>query len=139
MPRRILALLAFAGGLFAQQKTVAAGRTHDAMAAILRELRALAGEKPVTQEELDSAKEYAVRNWPLAFQWAGSTIDRIAETWLYDKSLAEIGSFPGKIAAVTLGQVNAAVRKYVPPHRAVFLFVGDPEKIGAVDRLVTLK
>lgn len=126
-------------GMWAAKSPVQAEKTRDAMAAFLKELRGLAGEKPVTQEELDAAKQLVIRTWPLQFEWIGSTADSIAQTWVFDKSLSELRTFPQRIGAITLEQVNAAARKYAQPDRAVFLLVGDPEKIGAIDGLITVK
>jgi zinc protease len=125
-------------GIWAADSPVEASRTRDAMAAMIKELRGLAGEKPITRDELDHAKEQVIRDWPLAFQWNGSTAGRIGDTWIFDKSLAAIRNFPATIAAVTLAQVNAAAHKYARTEQAVFLLVGDPAKIGAIDGLVTI-
>jgi zinc protease len=126
-------------GIWAVDSPVEAARTRDAMAAMLKEVRGLAGGKPITPGELDQAKEQVIRDWPLAFQSNESSVERIGDTWLFDRSLATIRNFPATISGVTLDQVNAAARKYARPEQAVFLLVGDPEKIGTVDGLVTIK
>jgi zinc protease len=126
-------------GLWAASSPVQADKTREAMAAFTKELHGLAGDKPITQEELDGAKQRVVRDWPGQFEWIGSTADSIAGTWVFDKSLSELRTFPERIASVTLDQVNAAAHKYALPGQAVFLLVGDPDKIGPIDGLVTLK
>ena len=99
----------------------------------------MAGEKPVTQAELDAAKQHVIRSWPEQFEWNSSTAAAIAQSWVLDKSLNDLKTFQQRVAAVTIDQVNAAARKYARPEKAVFLLVGDPDKIGPIDGLVTVK
>jgi zinc protease len=109
------------------------------MAAFAQELRGIAGAQPITQAELDAAKQNVIRSWPVQFQWNSSTAGAIANSWVLDKSLNDLKTFQQRIAAVTLDQVNAAAHKYAQPDKAVFLLVGDPGKIGAIEGLVTVK
>ena len=126
-------------GLWIANSPVQADKTREAMAAFAQELRGMAGERPITQAELDAAKQHVIRSWPEQFEWNSSTAGAVAESWVLDKSLTDLKTFQQRIAAVTLDQVNAAARKYAQPDKAVFLLVGYPEKIGAIDGLVTVK
>lgn len=126
-------------GLWTAHSPVEAGKTREALEAFRQELRGIAGEKPITQAELDAAKQHVIRSWPEQFEWNSSTAAAIAQSWVLDKSLSELKTFQQRVAAVTLDQVNAAARKYARPEKAVFLLVGDPDKIGAIDGLVTVK
>jgi zinc protease len=126
-------------GLWVANSAVQADKTREALGVFTQELRGFAGEKPITQTELDAAKQIEIRSWPQNFESNSSTVDAIAAAWTRDESLNELRTFEQRIAAVTLDQVNAAVRKYAQPDKTVFLLVGDPAKIGAIDGLVTLK
>jgi predicted Zn-dependent peptidase len=126
-------------GLWIANSPVQADKTREAMATFARELRGLAGERPITPAELDAAKQHVIRSWPEQFEWNSSTASAIAQSWVLDKSLNDLKTFHQRIASVTLDQVNAAARKYAQPDKAVFLLVGDPDKIGAIDGLVTVK
>ncbi len=126
-------------GLWAANSPVQADKTREAMAAFTQELRGLAGERPITQAELEAARQHVIRSWPEQFEWNSSTAAAIAESWVRDKSLNDLKTFQQRIGEVTLDQVNAVARKYAQPDKAVFLLVGDPDKIGAIDGLVTVK
>jgi zinc protease len=126
-------------GLWTASSPVQADKTREAMAAFAQELRGIAGAQPITQAELDAAKQNVIRSWPVQFQWNSSTAGAIANSWVLDKSLNDLKTFQQRIAAVTLDQVNAAAHKYAQPDKAVFLLVGDPGKIGAIEGLVTVK
>jgi zinc protease len=118
---------------------VQADKTREAMAAFAQELRGMAGQKPIMQSELDAAKQHVIRSWPEQFEWNSSTAAAIAESWVLDNTLNDLKTFQQRIATVTLDQVNAAARKYAQPDKAIFLLVGDPDKIGSIDGLVTVK
>ncbi len=126
-------------GLWIASSPVEAGKTREALEAFRQELRWLAGDKPITQAELDAAKQHEIRSWPEQFEWNSSTAAAIAESWVREKSLNDLKTFQPRIAAVTLDQVNAAARKFARPDKAVYLLVGDPDKIGAIDGLITVK
>ncbi len=68
-----------------------------------------------------------------------SITDAISFNWAAGLPLSELESWPQRIGSVTLDEVNAAARKYARPDKAVFLLVGDREKIGALDGVVVLK
>ena len=127
------------GGLWTANSPVQADKTREAMAAFQQVVREMAGEKPITQTELDEAKQRMIGWWPDQFQSNGSIVSAIADGWVEDRSLTTLKTFPQRIAAVTLEQVNAAARKYARPDKIVFLLVGDPEKIGPIGGMVALK
>jgi zinc protease len=126
-------------GLWVANSPVQADKTREAMAAFAQELRGMAGQKPIMQSELDAAKQHVIRSWPEQFEWNSSTAAAIAESWVLDNTLNDLKTFQQRIATVTLDQVNAAARKYAQPDKAIFLLVGDPDKIGSIDGLVTVK
>jgi zinc protease len=126
-------------GIWSANSPVQADKTREAMAAFAQELRGISGERPITQAELDTAKQHVIRSWPEQFESNSSTAGAVAESWVLDKSLNDLKTYEQRVAAVTLDQVNAAARKYAQPEKAAFLLVGDPDKIGAIDGLVTIK
>jgi len=126
-------------GLWIAHSPVQADKTREAMDAFRKELRDLAGERPITQEELDTAKRNLIRGYPSQFEDVASVADYISSIWAFGLPMSEIESWPRRIAAVTLEEVNAAARKYARPDKAVFLLLGDREKIGLTDGLVIVK
>jgi zinc protease len=126
-------------GLWTASSPVQADKTREALAAFDQEVRGMAGQRPITQAELDAAKQHVIRSWPEQFEWNSSTAGAIANHWVLDKSLNDLKTFQQRIAAVTLDQVNAVARKYAQSDKAVFLLVGDPGQMGTIDGLVTMK
>jgi predicted Zn-dependent peptidase len=126
-------------GLWIARSPVQAEKTREAMAALTKELRDLAGERRITQEELDAAKQGIIRGYPGQFEQVSSAADHVGRTWAFGMPMSYIQEWPQRIAAITLEQVNAAARKYARPDKAVFLLVGDREKIGALEGVVVVK
>jgi hypothetical protein len=92
----------------ATQTPVKVDKTREAMAEFTKQLRGLAGEWPITREELAAAKQ--------------------ARTWAFGLPLSDLETWPQLISSVTLEEANAAARKYARPDQAVFLLVGRSRK-----------
>jgi zinc protease len=117
-------------GLWFGMSPVQADKTHDAMVAFVRELRGLGGEKPVTVQELQLAKDSFLHEYPEQFARAWNAAEHVSRDWAAGLPLDTFQTLPQRVAAVTLAEVNAAARKYARPERAFFLLLGDREKIG---------
>lgn len=81
----------------------------------------------VTAEEVEFIKNKAIGSYPLAF---GSTyqIVRLLQTYQLDKLGPDfINERNGKLAAVTLEDVNRVAKKLLIPEKLTFIIVGKPE------------
>jgi zinc protease len=126
-------------GLWIAHSPVQADRTLEAMAALTQEVRDLAGQRPITQEEFAAAQQGIVREYPGNFEVASSVADRISQTWAFGLPLSDLETWPQRVASLTLEEVNAAARKYARPDKAVFVLVGDREKIGPIEGAVAIQ
>ena len=100
------------------------------MVAFARELRGLAGEKPVTAQELQLAKDSFLHEYPEQFGEAWAVVEHISRDWAWGLPVDDFQTLPERVAAVSAAEVNAVARKYARPERAFFLLPGDREKIG---------
>jgi zinc protease len=100
-----------------------------AMREFEKELAAFGRSKPVTQAELDQARDGIIRSLPEQFEDLGSAAGTIAWNWAQGLPVSDLQAFPARLAALTPADVNAVVRKYARPEQAFFLLVGDREKI----------
>ncbi len=116
-------------GLWTVLSPVQQDSTALAMREFDRELAAFGRAKPITQEELDQARIGVIRSLPEQFETVGSAAGTIAWNWSQGLPISDLQAFPARLAAVTVGEVNAAARKYARPGEAFFLLVGDREKI----------
>ena len=106
-------------------------KTTQAAAEMLKELKGIAGDRPVQPDELERAK--ASLTLTLAGSWetmgalAGS-IDDIIAFGLDDRYF---DTYAATIRTQTAASVTAAARTAVQPDHLVWIFVGDREKIEA--------
>jgi zinc protease len=109
---------------------VQTNKTKEAVVEFQKELRFIAGEKPVTDKELTAAKNTRIRGYAQQFESMGRVSDQIALLWALQLPMSELQREPDELQKATLASVNAAAEKYATPSRATLLLVGDLSKIG---------
>jgi len=110
--------------------SVQTNKTRESVIEFRKELDALAGAKPVSAEELDSARLTRVRGYAQQFESLGRVAGQIATLWTLGLPLTELQREPQALGEIKLADVNAAARKYAVPSQATLLLVGDLTKIG---------
>jgi zinc protease len=108
---------------------VQTNKTKESVVEFNRELEAIAGAKPVTAAELETAKLVKVRGYAQQFESLGRIADQVATLWAQDLPLSELQREPEQVMAATLEQVNAAAARYAQPKQQSLLVVGDLAKI----------
>jgi zinc protease len=81
---------------------------------LLREFAKFAAE-PVTARELTQAQTYALGTHAIRREAAASIMGDLAETWLFGRSLAEIGEYEDRIRAVTAAEIQRVARISLDP------------------------
>ncbi len=119
------------GGTWWAQGGVQTNKTKESIAEFLSELTSLSGQKPITEVELQNAKQTRVRGYAQQFESGGRVADQIATLWALELPMSELQREPQEITNATLEAVNAAARKYAVPNRSTLLLVGDLAKIEA--------
>jgi zinc protease len=104
----------------------------------VKEFKQLAGEKPITAEELASAKANRIRGYAQRFDSLSKITEQISRLWVLDLPLSELQQYTTGIAKVTLAEVNSAAQKYVQPSSASLLLVGDLAKFNSEIRALNL-
>jgi zinc protease len=95
---------------------------------ILKEVHSMS-DKPVTDEELRSAKEFTIRTLPAAFETTFNTAGTIATLYLYDLPPDYYVTLPGRVTTITAADIQAVSKKYLAPERMLVIAVGDRSKI----------
>jgi predicted Zn-dependent peptidase len=88
--------------------------------------------KGITQEELESARNYIRGQFPPRYESAGELAGAMAELEFYGLGRSYINDHTAKTDAVTLKQVRAAIRAHYPKTDLTFVFVGQAEAVRAV-------
>jgi len=103
--------------------------TKESVVEFMKELRGIRGDLPVTERELELAKQAIVRGFPRSFEMPGQIGDRLTDLVLYDLPDDYFNNYTARVRAVTLADVRRVAEKYLDPSRSAVLVVGDRREI----------
>ena len=78
-----------------------------------------------TNDELDVAKQGYLQSRELARAQDGSLVGMLTQGLYFDRTLAWDAEFEGRVRDLTVGDVNAAVRRHVDLNKMTFVKAGD--------------
>ena len=117
------------GGIWFGGGGVQTDKTAESVAEFVKELKGLAGEKPIAAAELESSRLRRLRGTSQEYEAYANVGGKIAALWLQKRPLAELQNEPDRIAQVPLAATNAAAAKWARPEKAAIVVVGDRAKI----------
>ena len=96
--------------------------TKEALVELIKELTDITGKPgPITDDELAFAKERIIRGFPSRFETTSDVAGTLAELVLYHLPDDYFATYPAKVEAVTLADVNRVARKYLDPDHMTIL------------------
>jgi len=104
-------------------------KTSESVTEFDKELKALAGATPISDDELSVAKARRVRGYAQQFESLSRITNEISNLWALNLPMTELQREYDATGTVTLDQVLAAAKKYVLPASSSILLVGDRAKI----------
>ncbi len=110
---------------------VQTNKTKESVVEFQKELKFIAGEKPVSEKELTDARNLRVRGYAQQFESLDRVAGQVQQLWSAGLPMTELQREPGELQKVSRDAVNAAAEKYATPSKATMLLVGDMAKIGA--------
>ncbi len=116
-------------GPFAAASSVHTEVTAAALQEFLKEMEGLRGAKPVSEEELEFAKNYLTRGYPAEFETASQLADHLetlVEFALPDDAFSRL--IP-EVQAVRPEDVHQMAKKFMQLDRLLMVIVGDRAKI----------
>lgn len=125
-------------GVWAAQGGVQTDKTKESVIEFNKELRQLAGEKPISDEELAQAKANRIRGYSQQFESLNRVTGQVASLWLDRLPMTEMQRATIELDKTTLADANAVARKYAAPATSTLLLVGDLSKIEAAVRQLNL-
>ncbi|VWD53566.1 M16 family metallopeptidase [Burkholderia contaminans] len=78
----------------------------------------------VTQTELDARKDGMIGRHQVAMETTGQMAAMIAQTVLQDRPLSDLDTYPERVRALTVEQVNTAIRTYLDPDKMTLVEAG---------------
>jgi zinc protease len=85
--------------------------------------------RPVTPEEMRSAKDALINSLPGAFETGAAAVGNFANTFIYDLGLDYYANYAEEVRAVTPAQTIAVTKKYLTPQSLIVVAVGDRKAI----------
>ena len=111
-------------GPFVVRTAVETAVTRPAIDEILRIVRGFS-ESDVTDEELNTARDYLVGVFPLRFETAAQVAGALGGLVALDLPDDELDRYRPGVAAVTAADVRAAANRHIRPDELVVVVVGD--------------
>jgi hypothetical protein len=102
--------------------------TDSAVVELIGELKRIANE-PVTDDELDNAKNYLIGIFPLTIETPNQIASQVVEARLLGLGKEYLETYRERIAAVTVKDVQEAMQKYLHPDNLAIILVGDATAI----------
>jgi len=109
---------------------VQSDKTKESMAEILKEMKGIRGEIPVSPEELRAAQDGLVLTLPGEWETAAAVANSLAEIVRFGFDDRYYDGYAAKVRAVSLADVAAAAR-IVQPDKLAWVIAGDRAKIEA--------
>lgn len=89
-------------------------------------------EKGITQEELDSAKEYLKGQFPPRIETTDQLASILAQLEFYGLDEREINTYYSRIDSMTLADARRIIKSYYPLENLVFVLIGKASEIEPV-------
>jgi zinc protease len=118
-------------GMWFASADVQTNKTKESIAEFDKELKALAGAKPISADEFASAKVTRMRGYSQAFESYGRVAGQVVDLWVHQLPMTELQRVYDGTISNTLEQTLASAKKYVQLDKAMLLLVGDRAKIEA--------
>jgi len=119
-----------APGPFVLQASVQSDTTVDAIRESFAEIRAIRGDRPVTNEELETGRAALTRGYPRNFETADQIGRAAAQLALYQLPDDYFTTFVPKVLALTAADIMRVAAADIDPSRLLTVIIGDREKVS---------
>ena len=109
--------------------SVQTGATKESVFETLKEFNEVRGDRPITSEELDAAKDGLLRGYPAGFERPGSVLAQLLQLVQFGLPYDYFHTVRPSIEAITLADVHRIAQGWVRPDNLRILVVGDREQV----------
>lgn len=113
-------------------------KTDAALVEFMKELRGILGARPVTEEELKTAKESMVQRLPSTFASVSAINGAVTGLWLQSLPDNYYQQYTKSVMAITADDVVRVAKKYLDLDRLAIVIVGDRKAIEEPLRKTTV-
>jgi zinc protease len=107
--------------------TVQTAKPREAIARMFSEIESV-HDQGVRAAELEDARSYFTGSYPLSFGSSRGKVNNVAEAELNHWPMSRLEEYPERIRAVTLDEVNQALREHLRPGKYLMVVVGNVKK-----------
>ena len=104
-------------------------KTGETVSEIIKEVKGLQGQHPVSQEELTRTQNNQTLQLPGSWETIDSVSGAIGELVTFGLPDNYFKTYPKKVRALTIGEITAIAKKVLRPDQFVWIIVGDRSKI----------
>jgi predicted Zn-dependent peptidase len=116
-------------GAFSTGGDIVSAKTDAALVEFMKELRGIHGSRPVTDDELKTAKESLIQRLPSAFGSVAGINGALTTIWNQGLPEDYYQQYAQKIAAVTKDDVLRVAKQYIDLEHLAIVIVGDRKSI----------
>jgi predicted Zn-dependent peptidase len=113
-------------------------KTAESAAEILKEAKAVVGDKPLTAEEIANIKNQRIRALPGSFQTNGEVLGEIEGIVQYGRPDDYVQNLKTRLEGIDQAAAEAAIKEIVAPQAMTLVIVGDLKQIEAPVRALKL-
>ena len=117
------------GGAWIASGGVQTDKTKESTVEFMKELKFLAGEKPISDTEFSKARLTKVRGYAQQFEAYERIAGQITDLWAAGLPMTALQAETDELNKLQLTAVNSAAAKYAAPANTSILLVGDLSKI----------
>jgi zinc protease len=118
-------------GAFRTGGDIVGNKTDAALVEFMKELRGILGERPVTDEELQTAKDSLIQRLPATFASVNAINSAITLLWTQGQPDDYFQQYGKMVGAVTRDDVVRVAKKYIDLDHLAIVIVGDRASIEA--------
>jgi zinc protease len=118
-------------GAFRTGGDVVGDKTDKALVEFMKELRGILGARPVTDDELQTAKDSLIQRLPATFASVSSINNALTTLWTQGLPDDYYQQYTKAVAAVTKDDVLRIAKKHIDIDRLAIVIVGDQAAIEA--------
>ena len=112
------------GGDFMAKTDTRSDATAEALRLMVEEVARLRRER-VSRFELQNAQAYLAGSFPLTLETPNAIAAQVLESLLYGLDLADLPTYPDRISAVTVNDIQRVTQTYLQPQRLSIVLVGE--------------
>ncbi|UKE72913.1 M16 family metallopeptidase [Xanthomonas graminis] len=113
-------------------------KTAESAAEILKEAKAVVGDKPLTAEEIANIKNQRIRALPGSFETTGAVLDAVESIVQYGRPDDYVQTLRSRLEGIDQAAAEAAIKEIVAPQAMTWVIVGDLKQIEAPVRALKL-